>query len=40
VALVLNTNRFDFRVFYTNNWFSDSTLGYVPEVGVGAAIRL
>ncbi len=40
VALVLNTNRFDFRIFYTNNWFSDSTLGYVPEVGVGAAIRL
>ena len=40
VALVLNTSRFDFKLFYQNNWFTNPVLGYVPEVGVGAAIRL
>jgi hypothetical protein len=40
VALVLNTSRFDFKVFYTSNWFTNPALGYVPELGIGAAIRL
>ena len=40
VAAVLNTHRFDVRIFYTNNWFNDPKLGYVPELGVGATIRL
>jgi hypothetical protein len=40
VALVLNFSRVDFRVFYQNNWFANPALGYVPEVGAGAAIRL
>jgi hypothetical protein len=40
VAAILNTNRFDVRVFYTSNWYADPRLGYVPELGAGAAIRL
>jgi hypothetical protein len=40
IALVLNTSRCDFKIFYTNNWFANPALGYVPEVGLGAGIRL
>lgn len=40
LAAIYNTSRFDVKLFYTNNWFSDPRLGYVPEVGAAVAVRL
>ncbi len=40
VAAVYNSSRFDVRVFFQNNWFTNPALGDVPEVGASVAVRL
>jgi hypothetical protein len=40
VAAIYNMSRFDVRLYYQANWFANPALGFVPEFGASAAVRL
>lgn len=39
-VMLIPTNQIDVQAFFRANWYDDRSFGFVPQVGLGATIRL